>query len=287
MTDETTNSPLRTSPEIGDLCAALALAQGAMSAAAKDSANPHFKSRYADLASIWAAAQGPLTSNGLCVIQAPGTDGAQVTLTTRLAHKSGQWMESTVSSSAGRGQGPQAVGSTLTYLRRYSLAAMVGVVTDDDDGEGAYDRNPNPRRGATPSRDNRPSSPREAAATPRQGGGGPPPPRVVAPANPEGNSFRGRNDHESWTDEEAARFKAWCFAVCYPGAQASEPHEHEDAYQLVAAFTKSRAKSKPSAWPQDRRTGFVNQASNEGEVRSMLLAHIDTARAKAAQKAGA
>ena len=228
MTDETTNSPLRTSPEIGDLCAALALAQGAMSAAAKDSANPHFKSRYADLASIWAAAQGPLTSNGLCVIQAPATDGALVTLTTRLAHKSGQWMESTVSSSAGRGQGPQAVGSTLTYLRRYSLAAMVGVVTDDDDGEGAYDRNPNPRRGATPSRDNRPSSPREAAATPRQGGGGFVPTTETA-------------HHPSW-EADRVRFCTWAGEV--------------SSYDEIRDWCIAQGWPKPSTWDQANRDKF-------------------------------
>lgn len=152
---------MTTSPELNELATALALAQGQMGAAAKDSKNPHFKSTYADLASIWQAAQGPLTANGLSVVQGPGMESGMVTLTTRLLHKSGQYMESTVSSSPGRGNGPQAVGSTLTYLRRYALAAMVGVVTDDDDGEAARRSEP-PRRQQEPRGGFEPMQPKQA-----------------------------------------------------------------------------------------------------------------------------
>jgi hypothetical protein len=130
-------SPLRTSPEIADLAGALAAAQGEMEMAARDATNPHFNKTYADLASVWRACRPQLAKNGLAVLQVI-TRG---TLITRLVHKSGQWIEGDirieVDGDRGRSQ-IQAFGSSLTYLRRYALAATVGVAPDDDDdGETA------------------------------------------------------------------------------------------------------------------------------------------------------
>lgn len=125
------------SDNIGELAKALAAAQGEMSAAAKDATNPHFKTRYADLASIMDACRGPLTKHGLSVVQLPGRgDDGAVTLTTMLMHASGQHIGSTVGARPAQ-ENPQVVGSILTYLRRYALASVVGVVSDDDDGEVA------------------------------------------------------------------------------------------------------------------------------------------------------
>jgi hypothetical protein len=125
------------SDNIGELAKALAAAQGEMSAAAKDATNPHFKTRYADLASIMDACRGPLTKHGLSVTQLPGRgDDGAVTLTTMLMHASGQHIGSTVGARPAQ-ENPQVVGSILTYLRRYALASVVGVVSDDDDGEAA------------------------------------------------------------------------------------------------------------------------------------------------------
>jgi hypothetical protein len=128
---------LRTSPEIAELCAALADAQGEIEMAAKDAKNPHFNRTYADLASVWRACRPALARQGLAVIQVI-TDG---TLVTRLVHKSGQWIEGDVriTLDGDRGRSSiQAFGSSLTYLRRYALSAMVGVAPDDDtDGEPA------------------------------------------------------------------------------------------------------------------------------------------------------
>ena len=123
--------------ELDKLAPALAKAQGELKAAAKDSVNPHFKSKYADLASIWDACRQPLTSNGLSVIQMPLTDTGEVRVVTMLLHESGQYLRSTVAASP-RDMSPQSVGSCITYLKRYGLAAMVGVVADeDDDGQAA------------------------------------------------------------------------------------------------------------------------------------------------------
>lgn len=125
------------SENIGELAAALSKAQAAMPNASKDATNPHFKSRYADLASIWDACRKPLTDNGLAVIQAPvAAEPGYVGLTTTLLHASGQWIAETVSAPLTQNTA-QSIGSALTYLRRYALAAMVGVAPDDDDGNTA------------------------------------------------------------------------------------------------------------------------------------------------------
>ena len=128
-----------TSESIGDLAVALCKAQAVMGGALKDSANPFFKSKYADLESVWSACRQALTANGLSVVQ--GTDGTDVSVgvSTRLIHTSGQWIESTVWMTPKDGS-PQAVGSAITYARRYGLAAMVGIYQTDDDGEAAHGR---------------------------------------------------------------------------------------------------------------------------------------------------
>jgi len=125
------------SDSIGNLALALAKAQGEMGAAAKDASNPHFRSKYADLSSIMDACREPLSKHGLAVTQLPGRgDDGSVQLTTILMHESGEHLGSTISSRPAQ-ENPQAVGSILTYLRRYALASVCGVVSDDDDGEAA------------------------------------------------------------------------------------------------------------------------------------------------------
>ncbi len=137
------------SDDISQLAAALAVAQGQIENAAKDSANPFYKSKYADLASIRDAIRKPFADNGLCVMQPVSVDGPKVTVTTILAHSSGQWVSSELSMVAQRQvQGgawekidtPQAIGSAIAYARRYALAAVAAVATEDDDGEGSEGR---------------------------------------------------------------------------------------------------------------------------------------------------
>lgn len=124
------------SASIAALSAALAKAQGDMRAAAKDTANPFFKSKYADLASCWEACREALAKNGLSVMQSPSAEGQTVTVTTVLSHASGEWMRGTLTVTAAKGD-PQAIGSAITYARRYSLAAFVGIAPEDDDGNAA------------------------------------------------------------------------------------------------------------------------------------------------------
>jgi hypothetical protein len=121
------------SEQIAELATALAKAQAQLGPAIKDKTNPAFKSRYADLTAVWDACRKPLSDNGLSVVQMPvDAEPGRVALTTILLHASGQYLSSTVSTRIVKDD-PQGVGSALTYLRRYTLAACVGIVADEDD----------------------------------------------------------------------------------------------------------------------------------------------------------
>ncbi len=124
------------SPSIAALAGALAKAQGEMSGAAKDKTNPHFKSAYADLASVWDACRAALSKNALAVVQPVAADGSRVTVTTLLTHSSGEWISGELTMTAAQNT-PQGIGSCITYARRYALASMVGVAPEDDDGNAA------------------------------------------------------------------------------------------------------------------------------------------------------
>lgn len=128
---------MRTSEQINELATALAKAQGAIEGAKKDNVNPHFRSKYADLASVWDACRAELSKNGLSVIQPVLTvDGRTVTVT-RLMHTSGQWIEDGGIPLLLGKEDMQGLGSALTYSRRYGLMAMVGIAPEDDDGNAA------------------------------------------------------------------------------------------------------------------------------------------------------
>lgn len=121
------------SEQLNELAAALSKAQGQIEGAKKDSANPFFKSKYADLASVWEACRKPLTDNGLSIIQCPEESENGIAIETMLLHSSGQWKSSRYSMPVSKVDA-QAVGSAITYGRRYALAAMVGVAPEEDDG---------------------------------------------------------------------------------------------------------------------------------------------------------
>jgi hypothetical protein len=130
------------SESIASLAKALSIVQGKMTYAVKDSANPFFKSKYADLESVWDACRSLLAENGLCVMQFPGEfiDGC-MSLTTILAHSSGEWIKQTMEVPVTKPDA-QGAGSAITYMRRYALAAVVGVVQADDDGNAASSPKP-------------------------------------------------------------------------------------------------------------------------------------------------
>jgi hypothetical protein len=127
------------SESIANLVAALSVVQGKMSHAVKDSANPFFKSKYADLESVWDACRSLLAENGLAIMQFPGlyTDhDKSMSLTTIISHKSGEYISQEMSVPVTKADA-QGAGSAITYMRRYALAAVVGVVQADDDGNAA------------------------------------------------------------------------------------------------------------------------------------------------------
>lgn len=129
----------KTSDNIDQIATALASAQRLMEGASKDTINPFYKSNYADLASVWLAIREPLGAHGLAVVQLPSADGQKVTITTILTHSSGQYISSELTMTA-KEDSPQAVGSCITYARRYALQSVAGVAPEDDDGEGAQGR---------------------------------------------------------------------------------------------------------------------------------------------------
>lgn len=144
-----------TSPDTSALDEALAKAQGEITNAAKDKTNPHFNSKYADLAAVFEACRGPLSKNGVSVSQWPiaSTDG-KLHLVTRLAHK-GQWIKGVFAVPVQKSD-PQGYVSATTYARRAALSAAVGIAPDEDDdgnaatGKGKDDRKPAPAAGPKP-----------------------------------------------------------------------------------------------------------------------------------------
>lgn len=115
----------------GALAAALSKAQAVMRSAKFNKTNPHFKNRYADLASIIEATRKPLTDNGLSITQATEVNGHGFGLRTTLRHSSGESVDSFYPLPASAK--PQELGSALTYARRYSLSSIVCIAADDDD----------------------------------------------------------------------------------------------------------------------------------------------------------
>lgn len=122
---------------LASLATALSKAQGAMDAAKRGKENPYFKSKYSDLASCWEACRSPLSENGLAIVQKPfnGQNGS-VGIETYLIHESGEYLSCKFETQP-KDRTVQAQGSAITYLRRYSLCAMVGISPDDDDGNSA------------------------------------------------------------------------------------------------------------------------------------------------------
>ena len=124
------------SESIGALAAALAKAQAQMTVAVKGSANPFFKSKYADLASIMEAVRKPLTDNEIAVVQTTDIDERGVVVETVLMHSSGEWISGRLLMVPVKTD-PQGIGSAITYGRRYGLQSMVSLPSDDDDGNAA------------------------------------------------------------------------------------------------------------------------------------------------------
>jgi len=123
------------SEKIDELAAALAKAQGQLENASKDALNPHFRARYADLASVREALRKPLSDNGLAYSQMVMPSDVGIGLHTILMHASGQFIAAEFALPLQQ-RTAQAIGSAITYMRRYSLLAITGLAAADDDDDG-------------------------------------------------------------------------------------------------------------------------------------------------------
>lgn len=130
--------PEPASDSVAKIATALASAQAEIEGAHKDSENPHFRSRYADLASVVAACR-PLSAHGIAFVQMPRAEGGRCYVRTILIHTSGESLASELSVKMDK-ETVQTLCSCITYLRRYGLMAMAGIAPEDDDGEGAMNR---------------------------------------------------------------------------------------------------------------------------------------------------
>lgn len=126
------------SENIADLAAALAKAQGEMRPAPFDRVNPHFKSKYATLTSVMQTIQGPLSKNGLSIVQTLEHQGERMALVTKVLHCSGQWLADGGVPLLLDKSNMMGLGSAISFAKRYGVSAMLGIVSDeDDDGSGA------------------------------------------------------------------------------------------------------------------------------------------------------
>lgn len=129
---------MTTSDQIGEFAAAMVKAQAELRPAIKDSSNPAFRSKYADLSAVWDACRGPLTKHGIAVLQEVTLNDVGVSVMTRLLHSSGQWVQFDPLTVPLSKRDAHGVGSATSYGKRYALSAAIGVVAaDDDDGNAA------------------------------------------------------------------------------------------------------------------------------------------------------
>lgn len=133
---------MKTSESIKEISPALCKAQAEIKTAVKDATNPHFKSKYADLASVIEACKGALNKHGITLLQPVRSffqgEGAEliVIVETRLVHTSGEWLGDELGIPAPK-RDAQGFGSAVTYGRRYGLQSLVGIPAEDDDGNAA------------------------------------------------------------------------------------------------------------------------------------------------------
>jgi len=214
------------SNSIGALAGALAAAAPGLREARKDRGNSHLKSKYATLEAILEAVREPLALQGVAITQGVSADGGRVTVTTQLSHLSGEWMRTALTLPIPDNKAltaVQAMGSTITYGRRYTLSALCGLGAEErDEDDGEAERAP-PRRG----RDELP---------------------------PEREERQASHD-ESFTAADRAGFCAaigqlgWTYEkLCERLAAAGQPRPSAMTFeQRVAVVKKLRAEATPEA----------------------------------------
>ena len=134
---------MKTSEQLNELATALSKAQGIIQNPNKDAANPFFKSKDADLADVLNVVRPAFAECGLSVMQMPSNVGGNIGLTTLVMHSSGQWIESEIDLPLQGKNIAQDAGATITYLRRYALAAVAGIFQEESDGNLGKDKSSN------------------------------------------------------------------------------------------------------------------------------------------------
>lgn len=167
----------------------------------KGSTNPHFGNTYADLNTFLHALRGPMADHGIVMTQGPGMENGHVTVDTMLYHtESGEWLRDRAAAPMQKDD-PQGVGSAITYLRRYSLAALFAVPQEDDDGNAAS---------RTPKRNGRDRQPAKS-----KGGSGPTCPSCGTSevwdnrAKKEAGKFKATSPDYTCKDKEGCGWTLW------------------------------------------------------------------------------
>lgn len=127
---------MKTSETITELSKALTEFSAEIKDPRREASNPHFKSKYVSLDALVATIRPCLAKHGLSLMQSGGGDGQVITVTTRIQHISGEWIESDPLPLKADKLTPQGAGSAMTYGRRYSLSAMLNLAWDDNDDDG-------------------------------------------------------------------------------------------------------------------------------------------------------
>jgi hypothetical protein len=219
------------SENIGQLVAALAVAQGKFKAVTKDrnasiqSAKGSFRYSYADLATVVSAIRDALSANGLAIMQPVRADNGVVAVTTILAHSSGEWISEEmtwpVASTDNR-----SIGSGITYARRHSLLAMVGGAATDEDDDAETARGGDHDTARPPPRSVEPRPP--AAAEP-----------VASPAKILWNRAKVK-----WGKDATVHYSAAVECAGIPRDKPSESWTMEQAQQVELALFPLKAEDQ-------------------------------------------
>lgn len=251
---------MKTSENVNEIVSALVAAQREFTAAKKDSLNPHFGSKYANLAAVWDACSGPLAENGLVATQDATRDEHGVSVTTRITHVSGQWMEYGPLCVPLDKPNAHGVGSAITYGRRFSLSAALGIVADDDDdGNAAAEQAPK-KQDAKAEFFSRPD---QSGMPMRKASLSPPPKQAAqtASAVDAARSALGFSDEQSsagiraWMDDKKGRFTK---------GQPIEDIGNDGLNFLLWLLNKGDGNPKFAAMDAARRAGIEAELKKRG-----------------------
>lgn len=229
----------------GKVIAAFCKAQADFASAARDTNNPFFKSKYADLASAWRAVSKALADNGLAVSSEVVPEGEWIVCTTRLWHSSGEFLDGRWMCKTSK-LDSQGVGAVTTYARRMGLFCLLGIVADDDD-----DGNESARQAReTRNQDPLPPLPQEPRRAPAPAAARPAPPPKEAPMAPP--------------DDKADMRKLWAVA----GALNIKGKVRRDEGEV------SSININEALWPIVEKIGCAYYTEKDGAGRYVVVREL-------------